>query len=165
MSSPPLWAPWRIDYVKSPKDGECVFCRSQQLERGDPESPLALGHSCFAVLNTFPYSSGHVLIAPKRHAAELEDLDEHELGELMGLARRATRALQSVMAPDAFNIGLNIGTDAGAGIAEHLHLHVVPRWRGDTNFMPVLAGTRVLPQALADTHAALKQAFDDQGAA
>lgn len=163
MSERPLWAPWRIEYVTSRKDGECAFCRSPRLDVDDPESPLIRGERCFALLNKYPYSSGHMMVAPYRHVPTLEELDDQELAELMQLARAGTRALAELMSPDGFNVGLNLGVDAGAGIAEHLHLHVVPRWRGDTNFMPALAGTQVLPQALTDTHAALRRVLAAAG--
>lgn len=158
MAERPLWAPWRIDYITSPKDGECVFCAA----RGASEhSRLVVdrGSGCFSLLNAFPYSSGHLMVAPDRHVAALEDLDDAELLELMRLCRRATAALGELMSPDGFNVGLNLGADAGAGLAEHLHLHVVPRWRGDNNFMPVISDTRVIPQALQATRDALVERF------
>jgi len=124
---------------------------------------LERGERCFTMLNAFPYASGHVMVLPYRHVADLLDLDEAEVGELMGLARRSVRALRAVMSPEGFNVGLNIGEAAGAGIAEHLHLHIVPRWTGDTNFMPVLADTHVIPQALAATGQALVSALGDLG--
>jgi ATP adenylyltransferase len=113
----------------------------------------------FTTLNTFPYASGHLMVAPLRHVGELEELDEEEGAELFTLARRAVAALRSAMSPHGFNVGLNLGEVAGAGIADHLHLHVVPRWEGDNNFMPVLADTRVMPQALEATKRALVEAL------
>lgn len=159
MSERPLWAPWRIEYITGPRKGGCIFCAIAAGE--DPERLLVeRGESCFTVLNAFPYASGHVMVAPYRHVDGLEDLDDGELLELMHLTRRALRALRDAMSPDGFNAGLNLGVEAGAGIADHLHMHVVPRWRGDTNFMPVLADTRVLPQALAATREALVAALE-----
>ena len=111
------------------------------------------------MLNAFPYASGHIMVAPYRHVGELEGLEQRELLEMMALTRRAISALREVMAPDGFNAGFNIGEVAGAGYADHLHLHVVPRWRGDTNFMPVLGGTRVISQALQETRATLVAAL------
>jgi ATP adenylyltransferase len=159
MGERPLWAPWRIEYVTSAKTGECIFCEGPA--RGDDAAALIVdrGVGCFTMLNAFPYANGHVMISPYRHVGELEALDDDELLELMPMARRAVAALRDVMAPDGFNIGVNVGTDAGAGFANHLHVHVVPRWRGDTNFMPVLAATHVVPQALGATRAALSAAF------
>jgi ATP adenylyltransferase len=154
----PLWAPWRIEYIRQKKDRECIFCAAQagdDVEWGVVER----GERCFTMLNAYPYTSGHVMVAPYRHVSELEDLDDGELLDLMRLARRAMRAAREVMSPDGFNVGLNLGEVAGAGIADHLHLHVVPRWQGDTNFMPVIADTRVLPQALKDTREELAAAL------
>jgi ATP adenylyltransferase len=158
MSERPLWAPWRIDYIKRPKDDRCVFCAAAQ---GDDTEHLVLarGGRCFLLLNAFPYAPGHAMAAPYRHVGEIDDLDEQELLELMTLARRGTAAMAEVMSPDGYNLGLNLGEVAGAGIADHVHLHVVPRWHGDTNFMPVIADTKVIPQALRDTRAALVDAL------
>jgi ATP adenylyltransferase len=153
MSERPLWAPWRIEYITSPKDGKCVFC--------DPEPAYVIdrGERCFSILNTYPYAPGHLMVAPSRHVAELEALDDGELLELMRLAQRAITAARRAMNPDGFNVGVNLGKVAGAGIAAHLHLHVVPRWEGDVNFMPLLADTHVIPQALDATRAALVAAL------
>jgi ATP adenylyltransferase len=159
MGERPLWAPWRIEYVTSTKAGECIFCEGPAM--GDDVAALIVdrGVGCFTMLNAFPYANGHVMISPYRHVGELEALGDGELLELMPMARRAVAALRDVMAPDGFNIGVNVGTDAGAGFGDHLHVHVVPRWRGDTNFMPVLADTHVVPQALGATREALTSAF------
>ena len=158
VSRRPLWAPWRTEYVTRPKRGSCLFCAVAAGE--DPDKTLLeRGARCFTLLNAYPYASGHVMVAPYRHVAGLEDLDEDELLGLMTLTRRAMWALREVMSPDGFNAGLNLGEVAGAGIADHLHMHLVPRWQGDTNFMPVLADTHVLPQALAATCEALSGAL------
>lgn len=159
MSERPLWAPWRLDYITGEKPSGCVFCAAAKGEGEDAGLVLERGPRCFTMLNAFPYSSGHAMVLPVRHVPDLLDLDETEVEELMGLARRCIRALREVMSPEGFNVGLNIGEAAGAGIAEHLHLHVVPRWTGDTNFMPVLADTHVIPQALEATRAALTAAL------
>ena len=136
-----------------------MFCLGE-AEEGEPyERPIDRGERCFSLLNTFPYTSGHLMVAPYRHVASLEDLDDEELGELMRLARRGIAAQREAMSPDGFNVGLNLGAVAGAGIADHLHLHVVPRWEGDNSFMPVLADIRVLPQALEAAYEALAQAL------
>lgn len=158
MDERPLWAPWRMEYVTGPKPGECIFCAAAN-DTDAGALTLVRGACCFTMLNAFPYASGHLMASPYRHVAELEALEHAELGELMEQAQRAVVALRDVMAPDGLNIGLNIGAVAGAGFADHLHLHIVPRWQGDTNFMPVLAGTRVLPQALDATREALVCAF------
>jgi ATP adenylyltransferase len=159
MDERPLWAPWRIEYVTGPKAGECIFCAAVASRDGGSDQVVETGDKCFTMLNAFPYASGHVMVAPYRHVGGLDALDEQELLEVMVLARRAVSALRDVMAPHGFNAGFNIGEVAGAGYADHLHLHVVPRWRGDTNFMPVLGGTRVISQALEATREALVAAL------
>jgi ATP adenylyltransferase len=159
MDERPLWAPWRIEYITGPKAGECIFCAAAADRDGGAEQLLETGGECFTMLNAFPYASGHIMVAPYRHVGELDALEERELVEMMALTRRAISALRDVMAPDGFNAGFNIGEVAGAGYADHLHLHVVPRWRGDTNFMPVLGGTRVISQALTETRATLVAAL------
>jgi ATP adenylyltransferase len=161
MSQRPLWAPWRIEYITGPKSDACVFCTAaSDAQPAQPwQRPLDRGHRCFTLLNTFPYTPGHVMVAPYRHLGSLEELDGEELSELMALARRAVAAQRRAMSPDGFNLGLNLGAVAGAGIADHLHLHVVPRWNGDNSFMPVLADIRVVPQALEATYEVLTQAL------
>jgi ATP adenylyltransferase len=159
VSERPLWAPWRIEYVTGPRPDECIFCTAASSDRGKESLVVDRGRSCFTMLNAYPYAPGHLMVSPYRHVGELEALDEHELAELMRLVRRAVIALGAVMSPGGFNVGLNLGTVAGAGIAEHLHMHVVPRWQGDTNFMPVLADVHVLPQALEATRNALLAAL------
>jgi ATP adenylyltransferase len=159
MAERPLWAPWRIEYILAPKTGECIFCEAVEGDETQARWVLERGAHCFTMLNSYPYAPGHVLIAPNRHLAELEDLTSEEMLELMSLARRAVAAQRAAMSPDGFNAGLNLGRVAGAGIADHLHLHVVPRWEGDTSFMPVLDDTRVIPQALDASKDALVDAL------
>ena len=163
MSERPLWAPWRIEYIVGPKDGECIFCAAgaatDEAGKGPEGTPIDRGAACFTMLNAYPYAPGHVMIAPYRHVAELDELDDDELLELMQLARHAVAAIRAAMSPAGFNTGLNLGKVAGAGIAEHLHLHVVPRWEGDVNFMPLLAGTPVIPQSLEATRETLAAAL------
>jgi ATP adenylyltransferase len=161
VSERPLWAPWRIEYITGEKPPGCVFCAAAKGEGDDAALVLERGERCFAMLNAFPYASGHAMVLPYRHVADLLTLDEDEVRELMLLTRRTERALTAVMSPQGFNIGLNIGEAAGAGIAEHLHLHIVPRWAGDTNFMPVLADAHVIPQALEATRDALAAALSE----
>ena len=156
-----LHAPWRIDYILAPKvasDGS-LFTRIAQSSDDEANHVLARDRTCYAVLNTFPYAGGHLMVVPYKETADLSDLTDEELLDLMKLTRRCINALKAVMRPDGFNVGLNLGRVAGAGVAEHLHIHVVPRWLGDTNFMPVLAGTTVLPQALSDIAARLRAAL------
>jgi ATP adenylyltransferase len=159
MDNRPLWAPWRIEYIQRPRADECIFCSAAQ---GGEHSWAVIdrGERCFTMLNAYPYASGHVMVAPYRHVGDLAELDDAELLGLMRLARRAIAAQTEAMSPDGFNAGLNLGRVAGAGIADHLHLHAVPRWEGDTNFMPVIAGTRVLSQALEATREALLAALE-----
>ena len=155
MAERPLWAPWRLEYILSSKDEGCIFCAAAS---GTPEQArwvIDRGQHCFTIMNTFPYAPGHVMVAPRRHVADLEELTEGESAELLALAKRALTAMRHAMSPQGFNVGLNLGEVAGAGIADHLHLHVVPRWQGDNNFMPVTAETHVIPQALEAAKAAL----------
>jgi ATP adenylyltransferase len=183
-----LWTPWRYAYVTGadrarpkpgvpealaawPGDRHCVFCNmiaavdyavEQGMEREAAEASayvLERGRSCFLVLNAFPYNSGHLMVVPYRHEASLAGLPLAEADELMRLARRAERVLQAVYRPDGTNMGLNLGKAAGAGVAEHLHLHAVPRWLGDNNFMSVLAETRILPEQLAESWRRLRAAL------
>ncbi len=161
MTKRPLWAPWRIEYITGPKDGECIFCAAAATAaHADPaHEPIDRTEHCLTILNAYPYAPGHVMVAPVRHVGALEDLGSDEMLETMLLARRSILAIRKAMAPDGFNVGFNLGKVAGAGIVDHLHLHVVPRWQGDTNFMPVLDGTNVIPQALEATQAILAEAI------
>jgi ATP adenylyltransferase len=155
-----LWAPWRLKYVQGDRGEQgCVFCLA--AEPGDDEARYVLqrGEHAFTMLNAFPYNSGHLMVSPRRHVGSLEDLDDAELLELMRLTQRALRAVRAEYRPDGFNLGVNEGTIAGAGFADHVHLHVVPRWAADNNFMAVTADTRVLPQSLEDAYAALRPRF------
>ncbi len=156
-----LWAPWRGEYVRSAAAGEdegCLFCEVQ--EKDDEEAYILLrGERGFVVLNAYPYNSGHLMIAPYRHVGEPENLDEDELLELQKLLQRSLGALRDAMSPDGFNIGMNLGRVAGAGVPDHLHWHVVPRWNGDTNFLPIVGETKVLPEMLAETYGKLKERF------
>ena len=157
-----LHAPWRIEYILARKDpsGEAsVFKRIGDSMEDEANLVLVRGRTCYALLNNYPYNGGHLMVVPYRQVADMEELTDEEMLELMRMARRCMRALRETMKADGFNVGLNLGRVAGAGILEHLHLHVVPRWAGDTNFMPVLAGTTVLPQALGEVAANLRQAL------
>jgi ATP adenylyltransferase len=157
MSDRPLWAPWRVEYVTKPKSGACVFCAAAAAHEGDEEELVVQrGELCFTMLNAFPYAAGHVMVSAYRHVGELEELTEDETAELMRMATTALGALRELMNPAGFNVGLNLGRVAGAGFPDHLHLHVVPRWEGDSSFMPVIGDTRVISQALAETATALR---------
>jgi ATP adenylyltransferase len=157
-----LHAPWRIEYILGPKkspDGGSIFTRIAQSGDDEANYVIARGRSCFAMLNAYPYSGGHLMIVPYREVPDFDALLDDELLELMKLTRRCQHALAKAMQPHGFNIGVNLGRVAGAGIEEHLHIHVVPRWAGDCNFMPVLANTGVVPEALKDTAAKLRAAL------
>ena len=158
MAAERLWAPWRLQYIKGEKSDECIFCTKPAL---DDEAALIVrrGDRCFVMLNAYPYTSGHVMVAPYEHVADLTALDEPTALELMSLSQESIRAIRGAYGPDGFNLGANLGTAAGAGIAEHLHVHVVPRWEGDTNFMSVAGEVRVLPESLEDTRRRLEEAF------
>jgi ATP adenylyltransferase len=139
--------------------GGCIFC--DQLGAGNDEAAHILhrGPSCFVILNAFPYNTGHLMVAPRRHAGELHELDVSERHELMDLTSEAVEIVRAAMSPEGFNVGVNLGEVAGAGVPGHVHVHVVPRWGGDTNFMPVVGQTKVLPEMLADTAAKLRPGF------
>jgi ATP adenylyltransferase len=154
-----LWAPWRMRYVQGErKDEGCIFCLA--AESGDDEARLVVqrGERCLMMLNAYPYNSGHLMVSPHRHVASVEDLERDELLELMTLTQSALRAVRKTYAPDGFNLGVNEGGVAGAGFAGHVHMHVVPRWAADSNFMAVTADTRVLPESLEDSYARLRDA-------
>lgn len=155
-----LWAPWRIEYVEVKKQEGCIFC--DKSADSDDEANLILHRDslAFIIMNAFPYNNGHIMVSPYRHVATLADLSDEEKLQIMQLAELAIDALSGAMAPDGFNAGINMGKTAGAGIADHIHFHVVPRWTGDTNFMPVVANTKVLPEALAATYRKLKEQFE-----
>ena len=160
----PLHAPWRIDYIRTPKPklepGDAsLFTRIAQSQDDEANHVVVRERTCFALLNTYPYNGGHLMVVPYRQCAGLDDLTDGELTDLMRLTRRCQNALTRVMKPDGFNIGINLGKVAGAGIVEHLHIHIVPRWLGDTNFMPVLAQTSVVPHALSAVAAELRAAL------
>ena len=150
-----VWAPWRLEYIKSAdEESGCVFCAALD---GEDEERLVVhrGEAAIVVLNKYPYSSGHFMVAPNRHLGDFGELDEAEVLELHSLAAAGMTALAALYAPQGYNVGWNLGRVAGAGIVDHVHQHVVPRWGGDTNFMPVLADVKVLPEHLADTRARL----------
>jgi len=144
-----IWAPWRLEYVSCPdKEDTCFLCEA--ADTADDRGRLVVwrGEQCMCVVNRWPYNNGHLMVAPYEHKADLDELTDEELLEMMHMLRRCKSALAASMNPAGFNLGLNLGTAAGAGVAGHLHWHIVPRWDGDTNFMPVLTDTRVIPQSL-----------------
>jgi ATP adenylyltransferase len=155
-----LWAPWRLQYVTQDKpEGGCIFCDKPKL--GDDRAAYIVrrGTAAYVMLNAFPYNNGHLMIAPFAHTSALEDLPAETLNEMMALAQDCTRILKAEFRAEGLNLGFNLGTCAGAGIKDHLHLHLVPRWSGDTNFMPVIADVRVIPQSLDQTFEIISSAF------
>jgi ATP adenylyltransferase len=157
-----IWAPWRLTYVKdASKDVEqsCIFCAKPD-ESSDRENLIVhRGERCFVILNLYPYTNGHLMIAPFEHVGAIQGLPDETVAEMMALAQRAIEVLEEKYEPHGFNVGFNQGRVAGAGVEHHIHMHVVPRWGGDTNFMPVLADTRVMPQTLEQTYDALVGSF------
>lgn len=153
-----LHAPWRIEYILSPKPElkEGLFARIAQSSDDVTNLVIVRDRSCFALLNRYPYNGGHIMVVPYKEVPDMNGLTDDELADVWKLVRRCTNALAAVMKPDGFNIGINLGKVAGAGIAEHLHIHIVPRWNGDTNFMPVIANTGVVPDALEAIAAKLR---------
>jgi ATP adenylyltransferase len=154
-----LWAPWRLAYVAGPKDAGCFLCEA--LASKDDRANLLVhraGHG-FLILNRYPYNRGHLMAVPNRHVARLDALTKEEADTLMHLTVIAVRALEQMAGPQGFNVGMNLGRAAGAGIEDHLHMHVVPRWISDTNFMPVIGETKVLPEHLEDTYDRLTEAL------
>jgi ATP adenylyltransferase len=156
-----LHAPWRIEYILAPKPAlaESLFTRIALSNDDEANYVIARDRTCYALLNTYPYTGGHLMVVPYKQAQDLNGLTDEEMADLMKLTRRCQNALATVMKPDGFNIGINLGRVAGAGILGHLHIHVVPRWQGDTNFMPVLAGTTVMPHALKELAGQLRAAL------
>jgi ATP adenylyltransferase len=156
-----IWSPWRYKYIASADRADgCVFCRARDEQKDQDYYVVHRARLNFVILNLFPYTSGHLMIVPYEHAASLVSVDEATTAEMMELAKRAQSALDDLYHPDGFNIGMNLGRSAGAGIADHLHLHVVPRWTGDANFVSVVGETRVLPEEIATTYGKLKKRFD-----
>ena len=162
MTANRIWAPWRLEYVKDASkdvEEECVFCARPAL--GDDETALIVhrGERCFVILNLYPYTNGHLMVTPYEHVGKLQEIDAATSAEMFGLAQIAMGHLETVYRPHGFNVGFNQGRSAGAGVEHHIHMHVVPRWGGDTNFMPVIADHRVMPQSLEDSYRVLSDAF------
>ena len=163
MANHRIWAPWRLRYVKNAsKSDECIFCTKPG--EGDDRATLLVhrGESCFVILNLFPYTNGHLMVAPFEHVGRYQDLPAATTAEMTALTQRAMNRIEEVYEPEGFNVGLNQGRVAGAGIEGHIHLHVVPRWAGDNNYMPVIADTRVMPQSLEESYDAMLGGFSDE---
>ncbi len=156
-----LWAPWRMKYLRSDHSEGCIFCQKAAEDRDRENYILFRGRRCYILLNLYPYSNGHLMVAPYEHLPSLEDLAEETLAEMMCLVSKALTLLRRAVNPAGFNVGANIGKAAGAGFDDHVHIHIVPRWHGDTNFMPVLADTRVIPEFLDDTYDLLLAAMQE----
>ncbi len=153
-----LWAPWRMEYILGKKKGGCFFCRMFKEKKNKENLVLYQGKNAFVVMNKYPYTNGHLMVVPKRHCLNLEQLNDDELRELFDLLKTSVRVLKASFHPHGFNIGMNIGKAGGAG-EDHLHLHIVPRWAGDTNFMPVIGKTKVISDYLGETYQTLQSAF------
>lgn len=154
-----LWAPWRMDYVAGEKPDGCVLCQAAQAQDDAEAHVIYQGQYNYVILNRFPYNSGHLMVVPYEHIGAFTDLSPEQLAEMMDIAQGAVEAFQECLHPDGVNLGINLGRAAGAGINDHLHLHIVPRWAGDTNFMTVLADTRVVPQSLGESCRTLEPAL------
>jgi ATP adenylyltransferase len=157
-----IWAPWRLAYVKDAskdKEEECIFCAKPAADDDAGNLIVHRGESAFVILNLYPYTNGHLMVAPYEHIGRIQELPAETVSEMMSLAQTAMTRLEDVYAPHGYNVGFNQGRVAGAGVEHHIHMHVVPRWGGDTNFMPVIADTRVMPQTLEQSYEALKGAF------
>lgn len=155
-----LWAPWRTVYIGRDHGDTCIFCEKLHSDQDEANYLLFRGEKTFVILNLYPYSNGHLLVAPKRHVGDLVDLTREEMLELGETTRQMVVLLRKAFRPDGFNIGVNLGTIAGAGVPGHFHVHIVPRWAGDTNFMPVLGDVRVISEALEVTYRKLKETME-----
>ncbi len=155
----PLWAPWRMEYIEKNPDSrkKCIFCAKAAEKKDTDNHVICRRSSTFSLLNIYPYNNGHLMVAPYKHTGNMEDLENNVLEELMLLTRDMVALLKKTIHPEGFNVGLNIGKTAGAGITEHLHMHIVPRWNGDTNFMPAIGHTKVIPQSLKKMYTILQE--------
>ncbi|MFZ5651697.1 MAG: HIT family protein [Bacillota bacterium] len=155
-----IWAPWRTVYIGKDHGSVCIFCEKLESDRDAENYVIYRGVKTFALLNLYPYNNGHILIAPKRHVGDITDLDQDEILELGLVTQKMTRLLRAAFSPEGFNIGVNLGKIAGAGVPGHFHIHIVPRWGGDTNFMPVLGDVRVISEGLDLTYKKLTGALE-----
>jgi len=153
-----LWAPWRIKYILGKKEG-CIFC-DKVKENTDRENYILLrGKDAFVMLNTYPYNNGHLMVAPYKHVPDFDSLEDSELAELIGLVKKSAQILKEALNPEGFNIGANVGKVAGAGVEGHIHIHIVPRWEGDTSFISTVGGTKIIPETLDETFGKLLSAL------
>ncbi len=164
-----IFAPWRMQYILSnsdsgdPQEKGCIFCNFLKLDEDEKRLIVERGKHCFVIMNAYPYNPGHLMVVPYRHTADVTSLAAAEFGEMTALVQKSVRALTALMQPHGFNIGMNLGKAAGAGIDQHLHMHIVPRWNGDTNFMPVVGEVRVVSESLASTYSRLKAIWPQIG--
>lgn len=159
-----IWAPWRMEYILNSRKKGCFLCDICRKDKDEQNFVLKRGKSVFLLLNKYPYNNGHLMIAPYKHVDTLESLNANEMSEMMQMASTACKALRKSLNPDGFNLGLNIGAAAGAGLRDHIHLHIVPRWEGDTNFMPVLGDVKIIPQTLDELWRKLRKEISRKGA-
>ena len=158
-----LWAPWRMKYIAGEKEEGCFICRAFGGDDDRENLVLKRGKKCGVMMNRYPYSNGHLMICPYRHVGDIVELDSEERAESMDLLSRSVEALRAVMRPQGFNVGINLGAVAGASLVEHMHTHVVPRWEGDTNFMPVIGDVKIIPQALDELWELLQPVLNAEG--
>ncbi|MCK4956896.1 MAG: HIT domain-containing protein [Candidatus Cloacimonetes bacterium] len=156
-----LYSPWRINYILSKKEDGCIFCLKPQAEEDEKHLILHRSDHSFVIMNLYPYNNGHLMIVPNKHVSNLSDLSEEELTDMMKLVQLCEKVMRKAYSPDGFNVGMNLGKAAGAGIDAHLHMHIVPRWHGDSNFMSVISGTRVIPESFEKAYNILKEQFDN----
>ncbi|MCF6157398.1 MAG: HIT domain-containing protein [wastewater metagenome] len=153
-----LWAPWRMGYIKgSTEENGCFLCTAVQNNQDEKNLIIYRGKECFCILNKYPYNNGHLMIVPHKHKGDISDLTDDEMLEIMRMAKDMKEILITIMKPDGFNLGINLGKVAGAGLVGHFHLHIVPRWNGDTNFMPVISDVKIIPQSLEDLYREFKK--------
>lgn len=153
-----LWAPWRITYIQNhPKESGCFLCNAFLDTRDEKHLVVHRGTECFCILNKYPYNSGHLMVVPNKHKPDISDLTDQEILEIMKMTKDMKELLTTIMKPEGFNIGINLGKPAGAGLIGHFHVHIVPRWNGDTNFMPVIADVKVIPQSLESLYEEIKK--------
>lgn len=157
-----IYAPWRSEYIKNPGGKECIFCRAARTKSDKECYVLLRGKYSLVVMNIYPYNSGHIMIAPYKHTGDLGDLTNDEMSELMSYSQVWEAVIREAMNPEGFNMGMNIGRIAGAGVLDHLHIHLVPRWSGDTNFMPIIGETKVIPISLEESYELLKSTYEKQ---
>ena len=155
-----LWAPWRGEFILGKKEKGCIFCKRLKGKKDEKNLILFRGEKSFVIMNRFPYNAGHLMVCPNRHTGKFENLTESEIADLMKTTQLSIKVIKSALKPQALNLGMNLGKVSGAGVANHLHIHIVPRWSGDTNFMPILAETKVVSISLSEVFKKLKKSLE-----